>query len=107
MICNYFGTGKCICPPPEPRHAEPPTHATGAPKLEDLLDHAARDYREMAMGFGPVVPDFESCWKMADFLVAAAQRLRTEVEHQEKMAITGNQYSECVTHVLDRIRETT
>lgn len=77
------------------------------PKLDQLLDHAARDYREMAMGFGPVVPDFDSCWKMAEFLANAANHLRNEIECQEKLAASGNQWSECVTLVLDRIQEGT
>lgn len=73
-------------------------------KLEELLDRAARDYREMAMGLGPVVPDFPVCWALADRMEQAAKRLRVEVECQEKLAVTGNEYSEAALAVLDRVR---
>lgn len=58
--------------------------------LEKLLDHVARDYREMAMGWGPLVPDGSACWEMADRLAAAAARLRREVEFQTFVGADSN-----------------
>jgi hypothetical protein len=73
-------------------------------KLEELLERAASDYREMAMGLGPLIPDFPVCWLLADSLSTAAKRIREEVAAQEKLAVTGNEYSEAALAVLDRVR---
>jgi hypothetical protein len=37
-------------------------------------------------------------------LSTAAKRIREEVAAQEKLAVTGNEYSEAALAVLDRVR---